>query len=63
VQRRESFSVSPSTYTEEQSQIICDEELIVGDTICNWGSITGDNPDDVLQKVLKEISDKFNGIK
>ena len=59
----ESFSISPSIYTEEQSERFCDEEIIVGDTLCDWQSITADNPDDVLQKVLKEISDKFNGIK
>jgi len=62
VHRRESFSISPS-FTEDQSQIVCDEELIVGDSLCDWESIAEDNPDDVLQKVLKEISDKFNGIK
>ena len=60
---RESFSISPSVYTEEQSQIFCDEEIIVRDHVCDWGSIAEGNPDDVLQNVLKEISDKFNGIK
>ena len=63
VYQRESFSISPSIYTEEQSERFCDEEIIVGDTLCDWESIKADNPDDVLQKVLKEISDKFNGIK
>ncbi len=60
VYHRELFSISPSTFTEEQSRIFCDEEIIVRDDMCDWESITGDNPDDVLQKVLKEISDKFN---
>lgn len=63
VYQRELFSISPSTFTEEQSQIFCDEEIMVGDTLYDWESIAEDNPDDVLQKVLKEISDKFNGLK
>lgn len=63
VYHRESFSMSPSTFTEEQSKIICDEEIIVRDDLCDWENMTGDNPDDILRKVLKEISDKFNGVK
>ena len=60
---RESFSISPSTFTEEQPRIFCDEEILIKGDVCNWEGIAEDNPDDVLQKVLKEISDKFNGIK
>ena len=57
---RESFSISPSSFTDAKSEA-CDEEIIVRDGVLgDWDDIKEDNPDDVLQKVLEVISGKFN---
>ena len=57
---RDFYSIRPSSFTENESES-CDGVIIVEDDVLgDWDSIMGDNPDDVLRKVLKVISDKFN---
>ncbi len=60
VYRRESFSISPSSYTKGKRLEAFDEMLIVEDFYFDSENLTGESPDDVLQKVLKAIEDKFN---
>lgn len=60
VYRRESFSISPSSYTKGKKLEAFDEILIVEDSFYDSASLTGKSPDEVLQKVLKVIEEKFN---
>ncbi len=59
VYRRDSYSISPSNYSERKVMQYSDEVLTVEDN--SWHGLTADSSDAMLQKVLDTIENQLGG--